>query len=191
MPALLNRMSMPPKARRTSSAASWQSLFLRTSVGMKTAWPPIFVICSVTAWPRVSLRPVIAIFAPSFANRIAVASPMPEVPPVMSATLFCNRMFQNSSPEATANPPSLRRPLQVLHRLQMMPHRSPDTALLAQSPPACQVFPTGDELILQETALRVRPVAEPHCEAWQCRCLRGRCSLREYSAAHDPLPWLS
>src|SRR5579864_3564854 len=31
--------------------------------------------------------------APSFANRIAVASPIPDVPPVISATLFSSRIL--------------------------------------------------------------------------------------------------
>src|SRR5580704_1808849 len=75
-----------------SSTARWHSAALRTSVRRKIALPPASRIAAVTAWPRVSLRPVMATAAPSRANRSAVASPMPEVPPVMRATWLWRRM---------------------------------------------------------------------------------------------------
>src|SRR6185295_18458210 len=92
MPALLKRMSRRPKALTVSSTARRHSAALRTSVRRKMACPPPFKICSITAWPRFSLRPVMATLAPSLANRTAVALPMPEVPPVISATLSCKRI---------------------------------------------------------------------------------------------------
>ena len=52
----------------------------------------------MTAWPRFSLRPVMAILAPSLAKSRAVASPMPEVPPVMRATLSCRRIHDLRRP---------------------------------------------------------------------------------------------
>ena len=56
------------------------------------ALPPSFMIFSATAWPRFSLRPVIVTLAPSLAKKTAVASPMPDVPPVIRATLCSKRM---------------------------------------------------------------------------------------------------
>ena len=67
-PALLNRMSSRPNARTVSSTARLHSTALRTSVRRKIAFPPDSRMRAVTAWPRDSLRPVIATFAPSRAN---------------------------------------------------------------------------------------------------------------------------
>src|SRR4051812_42458686 len=55
---------------------------------MNVASPDSRVIASATLLPRSALRPVTATFAPSLANRRAVAAPIPEVPPVTSATRF-------------------------------------------------------------------------------------------------------
>src|SRR3981081_261968 len=85
-------MSSLPKARTVSSTARRQSAARLTSARMNVASPPCCLICRTTASPRCWFRPVIATFAPSLENSSAVASPMPEVPPVMRATLPFRRM---------------------------------------------------------------------------------------------------
>jgi hypothetical protein len=45
------------------------------------------------AFPKLTRRPVTTKSAPSSANRNAVALPIPDVPPVMMATFFFNRIW--------------------------------------------------------------------------------------------------
>src|SRR5712692_7071774 len=59
-----------------------------TLPGTASAWPPTAAIAS-----RISLRrPVIVTLAPSRANVVAMAAPMPVPPPVTMATLSASRM---------------------------------------------------------------------------------------------------
>src|SRR5919201_3888978 len=95
------------------------------------------MILSVTSRPRSASRPVIASFAPSFAKRIALASPIPDFPPVISATLFSNRMIFIPNQPAHPHLPPVRYQSQTT-----TPHWR-DTARLAQSPLACPRDPGG------------------------------------------------
>src|SRR3954462_13944284 len=82
MPALLTRMSTRPWRLWISAAvlATWcLSPTLQTKMSA--------LMCFAAASSVARVRPEIAIFAPSFANSTAAASPMPEPPPVIQATL--------------------------------------------------------------------------------------------------------
>src|SRR6266576_3070973 len=182
-PALLNNISRPSYALSVSATARLHSSALRTSARTKTALPPSLTILSVTASPRFSLRPVIVTFAPSRAKRIAVASPIPDVPPVISAILFSNRMILIPILPARRHPPPER------HQLQTMTPHWRDIARLAQSPPACPRAPEGGWPTPKEIYLPTRPFAAPRCATSQYQCRRGRCSLRECSVARDQSPW--
>src|SRR5688572_1003473 len=82
MPALLMRMSMRPMR----SAAWLTALRLDTSSAIASQLPSAFTCRSAAA--RVSrLRPERITCAPARASSIAPASPMPEPPPVIQATL--------------------------------------------------------------------------------------------------------
>src|SRR5258706_12180635 len=175
-------MSRPPKARSVSSIAWWQSSALRTSERMKTALPPSFTILSATACPRFSSRPVIVTLAPSLAKSAAVASPMPDVPPVIKATLFSNRIFFNPTP------PDLRRRQPVPLRSQKMLHHWQDTVLRGRFLPACRRDPEDAWPNRREIDLRSLPFAVLHFAALRYRCHPGRCSLRESSAGRGQWP---
>src|SRR6476660_9248017 len=54
---------------------------------MNAAAPPSFLISATTCAPSFSRRPVRTTLAPARANSTAVALPIPDVPPVTSATL--------------------------------------------------------------------------------------------------------
>src|ERR1700761_7085667 len=66
-----------------------------TSVGMKTALPPACLISSTVSSPGCCLRAAMATAAPSLANAIAVALPIPELPPVTIATLSTKRFIRS------------------------------------------------------------------------------------------------
>jgi hypothetical protein len=87
-PALLNRMSSRPKARTAASTAPRQSFDLDTSQRKNRALPPSFSMASKAFLPRCSSRAATTTEAPSAANSMAVASPIPELPPVTIATLL-------------------------------------------------------------------------------------------------------
>src|ERR1700722_19700995 len=61
---------------------------------MNTAWPPAPVIERTTAWPSASSMSATTTFAPSRANRRAVAAPIPDAAPVTIATLSFRRMVR-------------------------------------------------------------------------------------------------
>src|SRR5205807_3965326 len=61
-----------------------------TSARTNVASPPARLISPTTDWPSSTRRPETTTLAPALANAIAVAWPMPLVPPVTSATLFLN-----------------------------------------------------------------------------------------------------
>src|SRR5258706_10901380 len=175
-------MSRPPKARSVSSTAGWQSSALRTSERMKTALPPSFTILSATACPRFSSRPVIVTLAPSLAKSAAVASPMPDVPPVISATLFSNRIFFNPTP------PDLRRPPLAPPRSQRTLHHWRGTVLRGRFLPACRRDPEDAWPNRTEIDLRSLLFAVPRFAALPYRCHPRRCSLRESSVGRGQWP---
>jgi hypothetical protein len=57
---------------------------------MESALPPAAVISAAIFWPASPRRPTIATLAPSWANRRAVASPIPDVAPLIQATWPAN-----------------------------------------------------------------------------------------------------
>src|SRR6266852_5409988 len=156
-PALLNRISSRPNERSVSSTARWHSAALRTSVRRKIVFPPDSRMRAMTAWPRDSLRPVMATFAPSCANSSATASPMPDVPPVIRATLFSRRMKTNSQTDPASPPPSTTSAVPVTN----------EDASLARYSAACAIssgVPTRPSGRLAASA-RKRLFSSPSCRA--------------------------
>src|SRR5712664_1576003 len=79
-------MSSRPCLPTVKSTMAFTSASLATSARTNAASPPSFLISSTTCAPSFSRRPVRTTLAPARANSIAVVLPMPEVPPVTSAT---------------------------------------------------------------------------------------------------------
>src|SRR5262249_13350235 len=92
-PALLNAMSSGPNLATAKFTIAFTSASLATSARTNAASPPSFLISATTCAPSFSRRPLRTTFAPTRANAIAVALPMPDVPPVTSATLLVNELF--------------------------------------------------------------------------------------------------
>src|SRR5712672_3517552 len=62
------------------------------SVLANSAWPPAALISLLTCWPAPLLRSAMSTVAPSRARSRAVAAPIPDAPPVTTATLPANLM---------------------------------------------------------------------------------------------------
>src|SRR6266403_4459533 len=86
-PALLNATSRRPNRSTVKSTIAFTSASLATSAWTNPASPPSFLISATTCAPSLSRRPVKTTLAPARANSIAVVLPIPDVPPVTSATL--------------------------------------------------------------------------------------------------------
>src|SRR5690349_10055896 len=99
MPALLNAMSIRPKA---PSVASY--IAATSSSDVTSAWMNRPPISSAAAFPVSPSRSTTATLAPSPASRRAVASPMPLPPPVTTATRSSRRCVGVVIPR----PPCLR-----------------------------------------------------------------------------------
>jgi len=81
-------MSIPPKCAAASSTTRLIAAPSPTSSAQPfTCWIPAALISSTTISTFACLRSVTATFAPSRANRCAVARPMPLAAPVISAVL--------------------------------------------------------------------------------------------------------
>mmetsp|Transcript_4951 Transcript_4951/g.9453 ORF Transcript_4951/g.9453 Transcript_4951/m.9453 type:complete len:212 (-) Transcript_4951:9-644(-) len=89
-PALFTRMSNFPKASTVFSTTFATSASSVTSPGMATAEPPVPSMADTSSERFSARRPVTATMAPSAANILAVAYPMPLEAPVIKAT-FCAR----------------------------------------------------------------------------------------------------
>src|SRR5262245_32837922 len=98
MPALLTRMSMGPSSARTRSSAAWTSVALVTSQRMASALRPSLPTSRATCCALPSWMSGIATFAPSRAMHITIPSPMPDPPPVTTASLFSSLMAGLQSP---------------------------------------------------------------------------------------------
>src|SRR5919106_3913781 len=86
MPALFTRMSTRPWRLRIACAARATSFWSATSSEIASPLPAALI--SFSAFLRVSaLRPEITTCAPACASSMPPASPMPEPPPVIQATL--------------------------------------------------------------------------------------------------------
>ena len=88
MPALLTRMSTLPKRSTVSFMTASHSFSSVTSWPRNTALSPI---SSATPRPAFALTSVTTTVAPSAANFLAVAFPIPNPPPVTIATLSARR----------------------------------------------------------------------------------------------------
>ena len=92
MPALFIRMSVPPNRFCTAASrpATSSKRLTSTAAVITSAAPPLATDASVAAASASRSSPISAIqtFMPRLAKRVAAASPMPEAPPVMTATLF-------------------------------------------------------------------------------------------------------
>src|SRR5271166_3324643 len=107
IPALLNAQSSRPYAFTTASIAPRTSSLLDTSHRTNTACPPACRIALTVSSPPSRCMSATATLAPSRANTIAAARPIPDAPPVINAVLL-------SSLPAIAGLPLL--PMSPIHR---------------------------------------------------------------------------
>src|SRR5262245_32246276 len=94
-PALLIRISIPPKALLASDAAAPSSVAKSPVMGI--AWPPAETMRPTTASVRAVSRPCTSTRAPSRANASAIATPIPAEAPVTSVRLPCSFRFIQAS----------------------------------------------------------------------------------------------
>src|SRR5206468_2058125 len=80
-------MSSRPNLSTVKSTIRFTSASFATSARTNAASPPSFLISATTCAPSFSRRPVRTTLAAARANSIAVVLPIPDVPPVTSATL--------------------------------------------------------------------------------------------------------
>src|ERR1700722_5814432 len=92
-PALLNRISRRPNPRTVSSTMRSTSAATRTSTETDFATPPAFSISAAVLLADSDRTSATITFAPSRANRSALARPIPEPAPVISATLSLSSMM--------------------------------------------------------------------------------------------------
>jgi hypothetical protein len=85
MPALFTRMSSRLCASTVAAMASFTSSSREVSVRKKLALPPVASISPTTAFPVSSFSSATSTLAPSAANSRAMARPIPEPAPVISA----------------------------------------------------------------------------------------------------------
>src|SRR5574341_181857 len=107
MPALFTRTSTRPNRSTVARTRASASGTRRTSPATARASPPARAIAPVTARMGSGRRPATATRAPSRANAIAMASPMPEPPPVTRATLppsFIGRLPSTSAAAPRTTP---------------------------------------------------------------------------------------
>ena len=106
VPALLNAMSSPPNRSVASATSDAASSSERTSPASATATPPAASISATTLASSASRRAASTTLAPSWANSLAVARPIPVLAPVTIATLPFKRCMSKSSalPAAPAVP---------------------------------------------------------------------------------------
>jgi hypothetical protein len=80
IPALLNRVVIPPMARAASSTAAPSA-----SASVTSATCAVAPISWANSWAASALMSMMATDAPSSTMRAAVARPIPEAPPVITA----------------------------------------------------------------------------------------------------------
>src|SRR5262249_40877025 len=97
MPALLKKTSTPRKRSRAGATYRRTSAACVTSASTVRAFPPAFsTAIRLSASPAVEMSTRTTL-APSDANRRAAARPMPPAAPVMTTTLFWNRVTRQRS----------------------------------------------------------------------------------------------
>src|SRR6266852_8829856 len=89
-------MSSRPYLDSALSTSAATSVSLVTSVFTNVASPPAFLMSATVSLPSFSRRPETTTFAPSRANAMAVARPIPLVAPVTRATLLVNLFMEQS-----------------------------------------------------------------------------------------------
>src|SRR5258707_11105678 len=97
-PALLKAQSSRPNRAIVRRISNSTSLDCETSVGMNSASAPSACTSWRTASPRSTPLLAMTTLAPSRAKLKAVARPMPELPPVMSATAPSKRLSLMTPP---------------------------------------------------------------------------------------------
>ena len=95
-PALLIRMSMRPRASTVDLTMADTEAGSATLTATGTARPPCFSRPAVASSAPSRLISAMTTVAPSRTNALAIASPMPRAPPVMTATLSLSRMTVSS-----------------------------------------------------------------------------------------------
>ena len=90
MPQLI-RMSSPPKRDTANATAASASADDLTSPAQPSAWRPSDRNSAAASCTSAARRPITTSLAPCLPSCRAISSPMPDVPPVMSAT--CNNIF--------------------------------------------------------------------------------------------------
>src|SRR5271166_6346178 len=92
-PALLNAKLSWPKCSTVRATSASISVSTATSTFKNRPLPPAFSISCTDSSPSFSRRPLTTTLAPSSANAIAVAGPIPDVPPVINMTFPANRLM--------------------------------------------------------------------------------------------------
>jgi hypothetical protein len=87
MPALLHRMSVPPKRSRAVANMADRSSSRVTSTFTNSALPPVAVMAATVSSPPLSSMSATTTDAPLAASDRAQARPMPDPAPVMTLTL--------------------------------------------------------------------------------------------------------
>ena len=87
IPALFTRTSSLLKRARVAATACCHSASLVTSNLRKRHSPPVSLISVLVLCPSSSSTSPMTTLAPSLANNLAIASPMPLAPPLIKATL--------------------------------------------------------------------------------------------------------
>src|SRR5262245_55979209 len=105
IPAMLHRMSRRPQRSQTACTIRAQSLSTDTSALIGIAWPPASRMSLVVSSAAARSKSATPICAPSLANKIALAFPIPAPAPVITATLFvtCMSSHKNSLPLSMAH----------------------------------------------------------------------------------------
>src|SRR6266571_3110117 len=104
MPALLTSTSSEPKSRSTSANMALTCALSATSARIARASEPAAPRASTVSRAAVSLRSFAITRAPSCANSVAIARPMPEPAPVMRATLSLSLTRYLPAPPSTVEP---------------------------------------------------------------------------------------
>ena len=89
-PALLTKISIVPKVSNVLAMTALHCALSEISQGTASASPPAALILLATASSCSTRRAEITTFAPSFAKSSAAQAPMPEFPPVITATFPSN-----------------------------------------------------------------------------------------------------
>ena len=109
MPAQLTAQSSEPNSLSEAATIASASASTATSTRIPTACPPAELMASATAEAFSPFMSVTTTEAPSCANALAVASPMPLPPPVTTAALppnkdSCSDMSPPLSPYCSQSP---------------------------------------------------------------------------------------